>query len=72
MYVNSKSDFLSFTAEYDLNKVNFLDLSVYKDTKMYLCTTIYRKPLSRNTLLRAESNHPKHLLKNIPVGQLQY
>lgn len=25
-YVNSKSDFLSFTAEYDLNKVNFLDL----------------------------------------------
>lgn len=68
LYVNSTSDYLAFTAEYDLNKVNFLDLTIHKGVDN-LCTTIYRKPLSRNTLLRAESNHPKHLVKNIPVGQ---
>lgn len=27
------------------------------------------KPLSRNTLLKAESNRPKQLIHNIPIGQ---
>ena len=67
-YINSTSSFLSFTFESDLNKINFLDLTIYKGINM-LYSTIYRKPLSRNTLLRAESNHPRRLIQNIPVGQ---
>ena len=78
LYMNSTTDFLRFTAEYDVNKVNFLDLTISKsddvgfsveDGAQALDTTIYRKPVSRNSLLRADSNHPSHIIKNIPIGQ---
>lgn len=32
-------------------------------------TFLYRKPLSGNTLLRAQSGHSRHILKGIPMGQ---
>ncbi|KAL2083083.1 hypothetical protein ACEWY4_020856 [Coilia grayii] len=68
-YINSTTRFLRFTVEHSTDKVNFLDLTVYKNAQGTLETAIYRKPLSRNTLLRADSHHPKQLIKNIPIGQ---
>ena len=34
-------------------------------------TSIFRKDTDRNTILRAESFHPKNLISNIPFGQFQ-
>lgn len=30
---------------------------------------LYRKPLAGNSFLMAQSNHPKHAVRGIPVGQ---
>lgn len=68
-YVNSTTNYLSFTMEYNDQSIDFLDLTIFKDVNNTLQSTIHRKPLSRNTLLKADSNHPSHLLRNIPVGQ---
>lgn len=32
-------------------------------------TSLYRKPLSGNTLLLDQPGHPRHTIKGIPVGQ---
>ncbi|OCT93164.1 hypothetical protein XELAEV_18016229mg [Xenopus laevis] len=32
-------------------------------------TSLYRKECAANTLLRATSSHPKHLIRNIPIDQ---
>ncbi|KAG5281304.1 hypothetical protein AALO_G00069700 [Alosa alosa] len=68
-YINSTTPFLRFTVEHSTDNVNFLYLTIYKNSQRGLETSIYRKPLSRNTLLRADSHHPKQLIKNIPIGQ---
>lgn len=68
-YINNTTPFLRFTSEHSTEKINFLDLTILKKSNGELETTIYRKPLSRNTLLRANSHHPKNLIKNIPIGQ---
>ena len=68
-YANSTTNYLSFTMEHDTNKIDFLDLTIFKGEDGKLETTIYRKPLSRNTLLKADSNHSKRLISNIPIGQ---
>ncbi|XP_049904368.1 uncharacterized protein LOC126392789 [Epinephelus moara] len=68
-YINSTTQYLRFTVEQSNERVNFLDLTIYKKMRGGLDSTIYQKPLSRNTLLRADSHHPKQLIKNIPTGQ---
>lgn len=68
-YINSTTSFLRFTVEHSTDNINFLDLTIYKNSQGGLGTSIYRKPLSRNTILRADSHHPKQLIKNIPIGQ---
>ncbi|KAL2086165.1 hypothetical protein ACEWY4_017224 [Coilia grayii] len=68
-FVNSTMEYLSFTMEHDVQPLNFLDLTILKDENNILQTTVYRKPLSKNTLLQADSNHPPHLIRNIPTGQ---
>lgn len=66
-YINCTTPFLRFTSEQSPEKVDFLDLTILKNAQGDLETTIYRKPLSRSTLLRADSHHPKRLIKNIPI-----
>ena len=68
-YVNSTTRYLTFTLEFNDKEINFLDLTIFKSKDGLFDTTIYRKPLSRNTLLRANSNHSKQLIRNIPIGQ---
>lgn len=60
---------LKFTAERSWEKIDFLDLKVNKNKENKLESTIFCKPQSRNTFLRADRNHPVHLKRNISVGQ---
>lgn len=59
---------LKFTVEYNLNTINFLDLTIFKHQDGSIHTSIYRKSMERNTLLHHNSN-PNHLKQNIPKGQ---
>lgn len=68
-YVNNTENNLTFTDEHSLISVNFLDLMICKTSENTLETTKYQKPLSRNTLLHADSNRPVQLQRNIPMGQ---
>ena len=70
-YLNSINNNIKLTIEYSQQSINFLDLTIFKDDLGTLHTTLYRKSTSRNTLLRADSFHPPHLIKNIPFGQFQ-
>ena len=70
-YLNSLNPNIKLTIEYSQMTINFLDLTISKDTLGNLHTTIFRKKTSRNTLLRADSFHPPHLINNIPFGQFQ-
>ncbi|OCT82174.1 hypothetical protein XELAEV_18024686mg [Xenopus laevis] len=52
---------------YDL--INFLDIMLNGQDDGVM-TTLYRKSCAANTILQASSFHPKHLIKNVPTGQL--
>lgn len=57
--------------EYSKDNIHFLDLNISKNEKGCLHTSIFRKPTDGNTILRADSFHPKRLKENIPYGQFQ-
>lgn len=52
----------------ELDKISFLDVQLGIYNRIY--TDLYRKPLSGNTLLMAQSGHPRHTIKGIPVGRI--
>ncbi|XP_031751078.1 uncharacterized protein LOC116408410 [Xenopus tropicalis] len=59
---------LKFTYEFHKQTISFLDLSLtIRNTR--IDTSIFRKTCSGNSLLRADSCHPSHLFKGIPLGQ---
>lgn len=70
-YLNSINPNIKLSLEYSQDSINFLDLTVSIDQQGSLHTTIFRKKTSRNTILRADSFHPPHLIENIPFGQFQ-
>ncbi len=57
--------------EHSKEKINFLDLTIYKGDDNKLQTTLVRKPTDCNSLLHYGSFHPFHLKNNIPFGQFQ-
>lgn len=69
-HCNSNPFNLSFTYYCDHNTINFLDLTLRGIPGKLVLTNTYVKPLSGNTVLRANSNHPPHTIKAIPVGEL--
>ncbi|XP_075443504.1 uncharacterized protein LOC142487664 [Ascaphus truei] len=60
---------INFTFEHNIHHINYLDLLLYIDNDMTIQTEIFRKANSRNTLLRANSSHPRSLLNSIPKAQ---
>ncbi|OCT93550.1 hypothetical protein XELAEV_18011228mg [Xenopus laevis] len=48
--------------------MSFLDMTFIIEGNKIL-TDLYRKPITRNTLLRANSCHPMNVLRGVPVGQ---
>lgn len=67
-YLNSCSEFISFSMDYNDTKLSFLDLWIIRDgEKLY--TDLYTKPTARNCLLRADSDHPLPLKNSLPFSQ---
>ncbi|MEE6525000.1 hypothetical protein FKM82_024764 [Ascaphus truei] len=60
---------LNFTSEPHINHINYLDITLFIDVTGEIQTDIYRKQNSRNTFLKADSNHPRSLIRGIPNGQ---
>ncbi|XP_069493449.1 uncharacterized protein [Ambystoma mexicanum] len=68
-YLNHNTYNLKLTTEYSQTSINFLDITFYIDNNT-ICTTLYTKPTSVNSLLHASSSHPKHIIYNIPYGEI--
>lgn len=67
-YLNDNDLNLKFTGNSSFTSINYLDIHLEgKNGKV--TTNIFRKPTTGNTLLRADSSHPKHTLKAIRVGE---
>ena len=59
---------MKFEVNQSNNKVEFLDVSViFENGKIK--TDLYSKPTDAFLYLNKSSNHPKHVIKNIPKGQ---
>lgn len=69
IYINNSSPFLKFTSESSSAEISYLDLTISKDATNKIQTSIFRKPMSRNSILHVMNNHPKHVKSNIPTGQ---
>ena len=63
-----KSD-IRFEVNQSTIGTNFLDVSV-KLMAGLLVTTLYSKPTDAHLYLNKTSNHPRHVMKNLPKGQL--
>lgn len=68
-YINKNTCQLRFTHTFDVQVTNFLDLTLTGDKNRRIMVTPYRKP-STNSTLMADSCHPPHVVKNVPVGEL--
>lgn len=60
---------LRSTSKCDPVQVNFLDLTIELGENSDIKTKLFRKPMTTNNLLHADSFHPRSLICNIPVGQ---
>ena len=59
---------IKFTVSQSTEEVNFLDVRVMlKDGK--LITSVYSKPTDSHLYLSQQSNHPRHMIDNIPKSQ---
>ncbi len=50
-YLNGTTNFLKFTAENSLTSVNFLDLTISKNSENRIQTSIYRNPIEKKKTL---------------------
>lgn len=68
-YMNRNCLGLAFTVAHDSHTTTFLDLTLSVDVNDHVKTCTYRKMNVSNTILHADPHHPKHIIKNIPVGE---
>lgn len=61
-------NYLKFTITSNNYQLNFLDVLIKLSDKQ-LSTTLYAKPMAKNTFLHYCSNHPKQLLNSLPYSQ---
>ena len=64
---NMKSK-IKFEVNQSTEIVNFLDVTI-KIQRGLLVTSLYSKPTDAHMYLNTSSNHPKHVIRNIPKGQ---
>uniref|UniRef100_A0A803JYE2 Helix-turn-helix domain-containing protein n=1 Tax=Xenopus tropicalis TaxID=8364 RepID=A0A803JYE2_XENTR len=67
-HCNEAVDGIEFTYDTDPVGIPFLDV-VFSTIEGVVTTDLYRKPITRNTLLHAKSGHPRSCIRGIPVGQ---
>ena len=61
---------IKFTMEDSTTTVNFLDITVIKNTENILETTLYCKPTDSHNYLLYSSEHPRHVVRAIPYSQV--
>lgn len=61
---------LKFTFFFYDKIIIFLDINLTGDLDRGITISPYRKPTANNTILEASSCHLKHVITNIPVGEL--
>ncbi|OCT74377.1 hypothetical protein XELAEV_18033352mg [Xenopus laevis] len=61
---------ISFTLSYDFERIQFLDVLVYRNSMNGVETSVYTKPTDRNQILHFYSNHPPDTKNSIPISQL--
>ncbi|CAJ0936789.1 unnamed protein product [Ranitomeya imitator] len=67
--LNSNVKNIKLTFKYDTQQIDFLDISIKVGVDGTICTDLFRKTTSVNSLLHSSSQHPRHLIRNIPTGQ---
>ena len=67
--INEVHPTIKFDSKFSKDEINFLDLTIYKDSNGKLATKVYTKPTDRQSYLYRTSTHPEHLKKSIPYGQ---
>ena len=68
-YLNTCHDTIKFTLEISCLKINFLDITITKETDGHMSTNLYCKPTDSHNYLLYSSEHPRHLLNGIPYSQ---
>ena len=66
--LNSCHPTIKFTSEFSKDKINFLDVMVYRDGD-HLVTDLYVKPTDTHQYLHATSCHVFHCKRSIPFSQ---
>ncbi|XP_056390398.1 uncharacterized protein LOC130284250 [Hyla sarda] len=68
-YITNNNLNLGFTYHFGGTEVNFLDIRVSGNAQV-IDIFPYRKETATNSVLMATSCHPKHVLNNIPFGEM--
>ena len=68
-YMNSVDENIKFTHKFSKHKIDFLDVTVIKDTQGNLSTDVYQKETDTHSYLHQESAHPENCKKGIPYSQ---
>lgn len=61
-------EFILLSLDYHKHSIHFLDVTLYDDNGR-VQTVLYCKPTYDNTTIRVDSSHPRHTIKNLPIGE---
>ncbi|KAJ1134315.1 hypothetical protein NDU88_000767, partial [Pleurodeles waltl] len=67
-FLNSNNLNVKFTYQYSAARIEFLDVELFIcDDKIH--SRLFRKATACNSILHAESAHPRHQVASIPYGE---
>ena len=73
--INSFHDSITFTSEYNFDKITFLDVNIYKGPNFLLSKTLdfetFVKPTNRQAYIHATSFHPCGVSKGVALGEMK-
>ena len=67
-HLNAQHATIKFTENFSEQTINFLDITVTKNSENGITTSLYCKPTDSHNYLLYSSEHPRHLLKGIPYS----
>ena len=71
-FIDISNEYVSYTTEGPSYSQSFLDIQITIDqVNNSILTSPFKKPTSSNTFLHANSNHPPHTFRAIPIAQFQ-
>ena len=67
--INQVHPYIKFDYKYSIEKIEFLDTTIFKNEYKSLSTKLYSKPTDRPGYIHSRSYHPRAQIKNVPYGQ---